>query len=895
MTSKEKSDKDLKSIPEIQRGSGFRSWYIQMTGYLNGISETPDGAPWAPMPEPYVDNPAFNAVRNREAADKQAEEIKEWHRIERKCHQALLCSVTGDPVAKAFLHRNIAVENLPLGQIPRTRTLFESINTEFGAASEYGLEHWTSLLTSLKLRRNQPISDFVGILEDTIAELISQGGTYSNAQSKTKLAQALKNGEEHCNLLGVVVSMSNMTYAEHIEKLRFFDISPEGKERLQQGRIRGIRDQVSMLSIEDGAKCNVCQSTRHASDSCWIAHPELKKKWEDRNKNKAKKPWTKNHGNRKFVAKSAPNPIGNKKPYTFPKPSVSMLADNDILNDDRIFVDTCAAFELLILKDKADFSKLRKVDRDIGCAALGATLNVEAVGSIGNEEEVLYCPNSRHNICSQGRLHQWNLGYRCDPGQMPALTMNGEVILIGRLDSKMPSFAKEDIFRLMHVSHVNNKLSISAVHVKSPENLLKLWHHRLAHLEIPRLVNQERRMLTTGMNLPRDAMMPKHVIAADCPCKACKLSRVRRHSFKGNLSIYKSVIKPAMLIVADWHPFTNCPSRSGYFGVWNFTDVASRKPFSYCSESKGNFLACAQKFKREELDPLNLKWIGFHSDSDSAALSTESTKWLLDIGVRQTSSPTDTPEMNSVAELTNRELYQMTLSMLIHSNMPVTFWEDAYQVASMTKGYIAVKNSLGYTTPDEVWYGTPPNIKHLRTWGCRAWVQEPRVEARKDFHPRGAEGKLIGYSDLPKGWIFWIPEIKEVAVSVNATFDEDIPERAKEYFLELEPCLVPLEIIEGSLSTYKYLALKYFIDPDDNLLYQVTRVKCLKDRTIVGYVRRVMEGHTPREIRQPIHARDIEQMVNRTDQSSQNIQAVLREMVSEEHQEQRRRFSCEDP
>jgi hypothetical protein len=77
------------------------------------------------MPEPYVDNPAFNAVRNREAADKQAEEIKEWHRIERKCHQALLCSVTGDPVAKAFLHRNIAVENLPLIQIPHTRTLFD--------------------------------------------------------------------------------------------------------------------------------------------------------------------------------------------------------------------------------------------------------------------------------------------------------------------------------------------------------------------------------------------------------------------------------------------------------------------------------------------------------------------------------------------------------------------------------------------------------------------------------------------------------------------------------------------------------------------------------------------------------------------------------------------------
>ena len=125
----------------------------------------------------------------------------------------------------------------------------------------------------------------------------------------------------------------------------------------------------------------------------------------------------------------------------------------------------------------------------------------------------------------------------------------------------------------------------------------------MAHVEISRIVNQERRMLTEGMHLPRDALQPKHVNAADCPCHTRRLSRVKRHSFKGEDSIYKSVNEPAMLIAAEWHPFTNCPSRSGYIGVWNFTDVATRKPFSYCADSEGSFLA--QKFKREELDPIN--------------------------------------------------------------------------------------------------------------------------------------------------------------------------------------------------------------------------------------------------------------------------------------------------
>lgn len=76
--------------------------------------------------------------------------------------------------------------------------------------------------------------------------------------------------------------------------------------------------------------------------------------------------------------------------------------------------------------------------------------------------------------------------------------------------------------------------------------------------------------------------------------------------------------------------------------------------------------------------------MAFHSDSDSAALSNDSVKWFMDNGIPQTSSLTDTPEMNSIAELMNRELYRMTLAMLIYSNMPVAFWEDAYQVASGT-------------------------------------------------------------------------------------------------------------------------------------------------------------------------------------------------------------------
>jgi hypothetical protein len=116
---------------------------------------------------------------------------------------------------------------------------------------------------------------------------------------------------------------------------------------------------------------------------------------------KGKPAWKNTKAKGKYPARSTPPFAGKKKPFSFPKPSVSMLSGNDEQTDDRIFVDTCASYEILILRQKSDFSKLRKVEQNIGCAALGATLTVEAVGSIGLEEEVYYCPNSRHNICSQ--------------------------------------------------------------------------------------------------------------------------------------------------------------------------------------------------------------------------------------------------------------------------------------------------------------------------------------------------------------------------------------------------------------------------------------------------------------------------------------------------------------
>lgn len=125
--------------------------------------------------------------------------------------------------------------------------------------------------------------------------------------------------------------MSNQTYAENCERLRFYDISPEGKERLRLGKMRGGR------AGSGPKKCTVCNWDRHTAERCWVAHSELKKAWKEQKGNNSK-PWGKNKFKEKIAAKSTPRFAGKKKPFTFPKPSITTLSGNVETTDDRIFV-----------------------------------------------------------------------------------------------------------------------------------------------------------------------------------------------------------------------------------------------------------------------------------------------------------------------------------------------------------------------------------------------------------------------------------------------------------------------------------------------------------------------------------------------------------------------------
>ena len=92
----------------------------------------------------------------------------------------------------------------------------------------------------------------------------------------------------------------------------------------------------------------------------------------------------------------------------------------------------------------------------------------------------------------------------------------------------------------------------------------------------------------------------------------------------------------------------------------------------------------------------------------------------------------------------------------------------------MTSCYLinrSPSSSLGNKTPHEMWYGKKPSLKHLRVFGCEAYVHVPKDKRTKlDYKVRKCI--FVGYGDGIKGYKCWNPESQKTVYSRDVIFRE---------------------------------------------------------------------------------------------------------------------------
>lgn len=105
----------------------------------------------------------------------------------------------------------------------------------------------------------------------------------------------------------------------------------------------------------------------------------------------------------------------------------------------------------------------------------------------------------------------------------------------------------------------------------------------------------------------------------------------------------------------------------------------------------------------------------------------------------------------------------MARCMLLQANLSTGFWAEAVSTANYLRNRCSTK-SLNGKTPFEIWTNRVPSLKHLRTFGMKAYIlnKDPR---KKKFDSRSKTGIFIGYSDKSKAYRVWIPSERRVVVS----------------------------------------------------------------------------------------------------------------------------------
>jgi hypothetical protein len=94
----------------------------------------------------------------------------------------------------------------------------------------------------------------------------------------------------------------------------------------------------------------------------------------------------------------------------------------------------------------------------------------------------------------------------------------------------------------------------------------------------------------------------------------------------------------------------------------------------------------------------------------------------------------------------------------------------------MTAVYVQNRSphkTLRNMTPEEAFTGVKPEVGHFRIFGCPVYIHVPK-EKRTKLDPSGRKGTFVGYSESSKAYRIYIPGQRQIEVSRDVTFEEEV-------------------------------------------------------------------------------------------------------------------------
>jgi hypothetical protein len=270
--------------------------------------------------------------------------------------------------------------------------------------------------------------------------------------------------------------------------------------------------------------------------------------------------------------------------------------------------------------------------------------------------------------------------------------------------------------------------------------LRKIWHDRLGHPGKTASERLTREELCQGIPV---SLIP--CSSCDTHCDPCVRGKQCRESFPPSN-------KKSPTVLHRLHADTVAVPTPGADGERYFITLLDEHSNFACSvplSSKANVSAnLIDEIRRWERDT-GCKVHTIRTDRGTEFMNKTFHAFCAENGIHTEYSAAYTPEQNGRAERMNRTVIEKARTLPLGVEADEELGVEAVLTAVHLHNLMPVAGKD--KTPFELFYGSSPDVSHLRKWGCLAYVKHPKHQTSK-FGAQSEPGMFVGYCPHTQGY-----------------------------------------------------------------------------------------------------------------------------------------------
>ena len=319
--------------------------------------------------------------------------------------------------------------------------------------------------------------------------------------------------------------------------------------------------------------------------------------------------------------------------------------------------------------------------------------------------------------------------------------------------------------------------SVQVIEIVHPNSKFALLHKRMGHLSADTIQVLRRAQAISDMEVSTQEIEK----AKNHVCDGCAYGKSHRQPFKSVSSrpaaeqllerIHCDLSGPINIsdLNENEQQVFNALGQPRYLSL--IVDEKSRRLSGKLLRYKSDATQHIMEYIAQAENECDKKVKYFHADGGGEYNNKTLQQFFRTKGIQMELTTKDTPQHNGIVERANRSVFELARSMLHDAGMSTVFWGEAVMTAIRLLNLRPTLHEQ-HKTPFELWYGRKPSIKHLRVFGCDAFVHVLNDE-RVKMDAKAIKCIFIGYDTLkPNGYRFFNINTNTVMVRRDAKFNE---------------------------------------------------------------------------------------------------------------------------